>query len=80
MVLPDGNGRVGRMLLNQQLINQGLMPLVIEPKGKYSQAFRQYDKNGDISLMVYILCKAELDSIQKIQQLIQKRTQRMEQD
>ncbi len=76
----DGNGRVGRMMLNQQLINQGMLPLAIEPKGKYRQAFRQYEKNGDISLMTYVLCKGELESIQKMQQLIQKYTQQMKKD
>ena len=65
----DGNGRAGRMILNQQLINQGLIPLCIGPRGKYRQAFRQYEKNQDLSLIVYTLCKGELDSIQLIQDL-----------
>lgn len=69
----DGNGRVGRMILNQQMINQGLLPVAIKLTGKYRQSFRQYEKNGDISLMVYVLCKSELESIQKVQQLIQKK-------
>lgn len=69
----DGNGRTGRMLLNQQLYNMGLLPLVIEPSGKYRQAFRQFQKNGDVSLMTYILCKGELASIQRVQQLNQMR-------
>lgn len=69
----DGNGRVGRMILNQQLINNGLLPVSIAPKGKYRQAFRQYDKNKDTSLMTYTLCKGELDSIHNIQELIKRR-------
>lgn len=69
----DGNGRVGRIILNQQLINYGLLPLVIEPKGKYRQAFRQFDKNKDISLMVYTLCKEELESIGRMRELVQKK-------
>lgn len=71
----DGNGRVGRMILNQQFINQNLLPITIEPKGKYRQAFRQYEKNGDISLMMHVLCKSELGAIEKIGQLIKKRNQ-----
>jgi Fic family protein len=70
----DGNGRVGRMILNQQLINNGLLPVSIEPKGKYRQAFRQYDKNKDISLMTYAICKGELESIHNIQELIKRRS------
>lgn len=75
----DGNGRVGRMLLNQQLINQGLLPVAIKPTGKYRQSFRQYEKNGDVSLMTYVLCKSELESIQKAEQLIQKKKQQITQ-
>lgn len=67
----DGNGRVGRMLLNQQLVNQGLLPLVIEPSGKYRQAFRQFQKNRDISLMTYVFCKGELESIERIRKIAQ---------
>ena len=39
----DGNGRTGRMILNQQLINESLLPIIIEPTGNYRQAFRRYD-------------------------------------
>lgn len=74
----DGNGRVGRMVLNQQLINYGFLPIIIEPKGKYRQAFRQFEKNKDLSLMTHILCKGELDAIQSMQCLIQKRKQPLE--
>lgn len=56
-----------------EMINQGLLPVAMKPTGKYRQSFRQYEKNGDISLMVYVLCKSELESIQKVQQLIQKK-------
>ena len=40
----DGNGRTGRMIINQQLINNGLLPISIRPTGKYREAFRRYDK------------------------------------
>lgn len=75
----DGNGRTGRMLLNQQMINQGLLPVAIKPTGKYRQAFRQYEKNGDISLMAYVLCKSELESVEKVRQLVQKKRQQIPQ-
>ena len=66
---PDGNGRTGRIILNQQLINEGLLPIIIEAKGDYRQAFRRYDRNRDISQMVHIIAKGELASIERIQQL-----------
>lgn len=72
---PDGNGRVGRMILNQQLINNGLFPVVINPKGKYRRSFRTYDRNGDMSELIHELCKAELSSIEMIKEIGQKMKQ-----
>lgn len=65
----DGNGRTGRLLLNQHLVNNGLLPIIIEPKSKYRQAFRLYDKNEDASMMEYILYKAELNAIERVREL-----------
>ena len=64
----DGNGRTGRILINQQLINNGLPPISIKPTGKYRQAFRRYNNSGDLSQMVYILAKSELESFDRILQ------------
>ena len=66
----DGNGR---MVLNQQLINEKLLPIIIEPKGNYRQAFRRYDRSGDISQMVHIIAKGELASIERIRQLYERK-------
>lgn len=65
----DGNGRVGRMILNQQLINSSLLPVAIEKKSDYRQAFRRYDRNGDISLMEHIICKAQIDALERLKSL-----------
>lgn len=62
----DGNGRTGRMILNQQLINNGYLPISITPTGKYRQAFRRYDKNGDISSLTHLLLKSELESFARV--------------
>lgn len=43
----DGNGRTGRMIMNQQLINNDMLPITIDKTSKYRQAFRAYEKNGD---------------------------------
>lgn len=63
----DGNGRVGRMILNQQIINHDLIPLVIEPGSKYRQAFLRCEKKGDLSMMVHVLCKSELESMERLE-------------
>lgn len=68
----DGNGRTGRMILNQQLINLGLLPVAIDKKSNYRQAFRRYQKNGDISMMEHIICKSELEALERMMELGQK--------
>ena len=65
----DGNGRTGRMIINQQLINNGFLPISIHPTGKYREAFRRYDKNEDLSEMVYVLVKSELEAFDRVRKL-----------
>lgn len=65
----DGNGRTGRMIVNQQLINTGFLPVSIPPTGKYREAFRRYDKGKDLSEMVYVLLKSELESFARVRSL-----------
>lgn len=54
----DGNGRTGRIVMNQMLMNAGILPAAIEHTSKYRQAFKAFDRNGDESLMAYLLCDA----------------------
>ena len=68
----DGNGRTGRMILNQQLINHGLLPVTIHKNSDYRQAFKLYDKNGDISKMVHILLSGEMEAIQRLREFKEK--------
>ncbi|MCD7766375.1 MAG: Fic family protein [Lachnospiraceae bacterium] len=69
----DGNGRTGRMLLSQRMVNQGLLPIAIEPSGDYRRAFRRYEKNGDLPPMVHILCKGELAALSRVNCLKEKK-------
>lgn len=69
----DGNGRTGRIMLNQQLINAGLLPITIEKNSKYRQAFKFYDKNKDVSLMAHVISSAEIDAMNRIKELQSKR-------
>lgn len=68
----DGNGRTGRMIINQQLINNGLLPISIQATGKYREAFRRYDRREDLSEMVYVLLKSELESFDRVRSLVLK--------
>lgn len=73
----DGNGRTGRILMNQQFINNGILPAVIKDQSKYRQAFRRYDRTGDLSLMEYSLADGVLQSYQKLEEILQKYNSRM---
>ena len=57
------------MIINQQLINNGLLPVSIQPTGKYREAFRRYDKREDISEMVCVLLKSELEAFDRVRGL-----------
>lgn len=60
------------MIINQQLINNGLLPISIQPTGKYREAFRRYDRREDLSEMVYVLLKSELESFERVRSLVLK--------
>lgn len=66
----DGNGRTGRMVLNQHLVNYGMLPVSIEKNSDYRQAFRLYERNRDTTKMEGVIAKAELRAIEVVRQLV----------
>ncbi len=62
----DGNGRTGRMILNQQLINCGLLPIALNKTGSYRRSFKIYGRNGDTSLLVHEILSEEASSIERL--------------
>lgn len=62
----DGNGRTGRLILNQQLINLGYEPMYFSDNSKYHQSFKIYDRNQDSSYLEHIILKSELNSLNNI--------------
>lgn len=63
----DGNGRIGRVLINYQLSRQGLPPITIQNKEKsaYHLAFVAYQDKKDIGKMEKIITLAAIESLHK---------------
>ncbi len=62
----DGNGRVGRLLLNSVLIKNKMPPVNIELKKRisYYSALQEYQNNGDLRPMIDLIFK-EYKSLRK---------------
>ena len=63
----DGNGRVGRLLLNNILIKQGLPPVNIQFRNReeYYSTLQEYSKKGNIRPMIDLVLK-EYKNLKKI--------------
>ncbi len=63
----DGNGRLGRILINWQLSSLGYPPLIIRNKGKekYYATFGQYRLDQNIDTMTSLLYLALVESLHK---------------
>jgi Fic family protein len=75
---PDGNGRVGRILMTLQMAAHGLTPLYLsgfieEEKSHYSQALQEAQKKLRYGKIVELICQAIIEShkeAQRTKQLI----------
>lgn len=63
----DGNGRIGRVLINYQLMQLGFPPIIIRDKEKavYYTSFKEYGDNRKTALMEKIFNLALLESFHK---------------
>lgn len=69
----DGNGRVGRVIINAQLAKLGLPPLIIRNSEKqtYYSAFREYADRKRTATMERIVALALLESLHKRRSYLQ---------
>ena len=74
----DGNGRVGRTLLNYLLMTRDHPPLIVydEDKRDYYAALEQYDRNEDYQPMYAFLKKDTIRTWEKALERDRQRTQR----
>ncbi|MGH7157270.1 MAG: Fic family protein [Candidatus Saccharimonadales bacterium] len=63
----DGNGRIGRVLINYQLLRLGFPPVIIrnKEKGDYYASFSDYRDKNDTKRMERILALALMESLHK---------------
>lgn len=63
----DGNGRIGRVLNNYELIREGYVPINIAfaNRARYYEAFKEYEKDGTTSIMEEIVGRALTNSYYK---------------
>lgn len=63
----DGNGRIGRVLINYQLNRLGMPSIIIRDRDKanYYEAFREYDESKKTRIMENILRLSLLESLHK---------------
>ncbi len=68
----EGNGKVGRLLFNQLILNYGLLPVTYKCKAKYKQALSVYEKTKDTSPMIQLICDEQKTAVKRLEKIYDK--------
>lgn len=69
----DGNGRTGRLIMNLQLIKEGLPAINIKfaDRRKYYDAFDEYSRTGSTEAMINLVGEAVISRLKEMIEMIQ---------
>lgn len=69
----DGNGRTGRLIMNLQLIKEGLPAINIKfaDRRKYYDAFDEYSRTGSTEAMINLVGEAVISRLREMIEMIQ---------
>jgi Fic family protein len=61
VVLPDGNGRTGRLILFRECLKNGIVPVVIEDvnRNEYLEALKRYREERSLNLLISLFEKEQ---------------------
>ncbi len=68
----DGNGRTGRLIMNLQLIKEGLPAINIKfaDRKKYYDAFDEYSRAGSTEAMINLVGEAVISRLREMIEMI----------
>lgn len=67
VVLPDGNGRTGRLILFRECLKNGIIPIVIEDvnREEYLDALKEYREEKSLNKLISLFEKEQQFYLEK---------------
>jgi len=72
VVLPDGNGRTGRLILFRECLKNGIVPVVIEDanRNEYLKALKEYREEKELNGLISLFEKEQQFYLEKCKYFI----------